>query len=59
MHAHEWGRGRESGRERVPSRPFTVSTEPDMGLELMNREILTRNQESDAQPTEPPQHPGI
>ena len=41
------GRKRESERERerrerIPSRLHAVSTEPDMGLELMNREIMTR-----------------
>ena len=33
---------RERGRERIPSRLGTVSTEPDSGLELTNREMLTR-----------------
>ena len=28
-------------RERIPSRPYAVSTEPDAGLELMNCEIMT------------------
>ena len=28
-------------RERIPSRPCAVSTEPDAGLELMNCEIMT------------------
>ena len=31
----------ERGRERIPSRFRTVSAEPDVGLELMSREILT------------------
>ena len=37
------GKGqRERGkRERIPSRLHTASTEPDAGLELMNREIVT------------------
>ena len=34
--AHKWGKGRERGRHRIQSR-----TEPDKGLELMNREIMT------------------
>ena len=33
------GRGRE--RERIPRRLHTVSADPNMGLELMNREIMT------------------
>ena len=37
----EWVRGRERGRERIPSRLHTVSTEPDAGLEPTNREIMT------------------
>ena len=40
------GRGRE--RERIPSRLCTVRAEPYMGLELVNSEIVTRAQESDA-----------
>ena len=35
------GRGRERGRERIPSRVWAVSAEPDAGLELTNREIMT------------------
>ena len=27
--------------ERIPSRLHTVSTEPDVGLEFMNTEIMT------------------
>ena len=45
---HEWGRGRERERDRereteskVGSRLRAVSTEPDVGLELMNHEIMT------------------
>ena len=30
------GAERERGRQRIPSKPCTVSTEPYMGLELMN-----------------------
>ena len=38
----EQGRGRERGTERPPpSRLRTVSSEPDVGLELTNREIMT------------------
>ena len=32
---------RETERERIPSRSHTVSTEPDIGLEPMNQEIIT------------------
>ena len=38
---HEWERGRESGRERISSRLHSVSTEPDVGLNLTNRKITT------------------
>ena len=31
----------EEQRETIPSRLYAVSTEPDMGLDLMNREIMT------------------
>ena len=34
-------RERERGRGRIPSRFHTISTEPDAGLDLTNREILT------------------
>ena len=36
------GRGRERGRQRIPSRLHAVSTEPDTRLELLNHEIVTR-----------------
>ena len=35
------GRGRERGRERIPSRVLVVSTELDPGLDPMNPEIMT------------------
>ena len=38
---HEWGRGRETGGERIPSGLHTVSTDPDAGLELTSSEIIT------------------
>ena len=41
MHTYEWGRSRERERERIPSRLSAVSTEPDVGLELTNGEIMT------------------
>ena len=34
-------RERERERENTPSRLHTVSAEPNMGLELMNHEIMT------------------
>ena len=33
--------GTERGGERIPSRLHAVSMEPDVGLELMNHEIMT------------------
>ena len=35
------GRERERGRGRIPGRLPTGSTEPDMGLELVNHETMT------------------
>ena len=37
----ERGRGRERGTERIPRRLRAVSAEPDVGLKLTNREIMT------------------
>ena len=37
----EQRRGREREGERIPSRLPTASVEPDSGLELTNREIMT------------------
>ena len=37
----KWKRVRERGRERIPSRLSTVSTEPNVGLKLTNHEIMT------------------
>ena len=37
----EQGMSRETGRQRSPSRLCTVSTEPDVGLDLRDREITT------------------
>ena len=52
------GSGRERERERIPSRLLGVSTEPDVRLEPTNRDLdLSRKQESDASPTEPPRRP--
>ena len=36
-----WGGAEREGRERIPSRLHTAGAEPDVGLELMNREIMT------------------
>ena len=33
--------GAERGKKRIPSRPCPVSTEPDMGLDPTNHEIMT------------------
>ena len=35
LREREMGRRKERERERIPSRPHTVSAEPDVGLELM------------------------
>ena len=37
----EQGRGRERGRQRIQSRLCADSNEPDVGLRLTNREIMT------------------
>ena len=34
-------RERERERERIPSRLRAASAQPDAGLELMNRELMT------------------
>ena len=36
------GRGRETGKERIPSKFHTVNTEPDAGLTLTNLEIMAK-----------------
>ena len=42
MHIHvSRGRGREKGGERILSQFCTISTEADVGLKLMNCEIMT------------------
>ena len=51
-HTHEQARG----RERIPSSLRAISAEPDAGLELGHHD-LSRDQESDAQPNEPPRRP--
>ena len=39
---HEWGRGREGDTEsETGSRLRAISPEPDAGLELTDREIMT------------------
>ena len=55
---HQLGRGREMGRERIPSKRHVVNMKPDVGLELTNREIMTWVEiQSDNQLTKPPRHP--
>ena len=39
---HTQGRGRERGRERIPSRLHAASTESDVRLDLTNREIMAQ-----------------
>ena len=54
---NEGGAGREGDTESAAgSRLRAVSPEPDAGLELTNREIMTEPK-SDPQPTEPPRRP--
>ena len=36
-----YGRGRERGRERIPSRPFTISTETYTRLDHKIQKIMT------------------
>ena len=38
---HERGRGRERGRHRIRGRLQAVSTEPAVGLELVDCKIMT------------------
>ena len=38
---HEQRRGRDRGRERIPRRLCAVSTEPNVGLDPRNHEIMT------------------
>ena len=39
---HKWGRDRESGRERIPSRLCPMSAEADIArLDHTNHEIMT------------------
>ena len=40
-HAHTSKERAERERERIPSRFYTISTEPNEGLELMNQETMT------------------
>ena len=37
---HEQGRGRERGRERIPSMLCPVSTKPNVELDLIDHEIM-------------------
>ena len=36
-----WGGAEREAREKIPSRLCTVSTEPDVGLKLIDHEIMT------------------
>jgi len=46
------------GRERESQADSPLSAEPNSGLSLRTLgHDLSQNQESDAQPTEPPRHP--
>ena len=39
---HKWGgEKRQREREKIPSRPCTVSAKPDGGIERMNCKIMT------------------
>ena len=38
---HEWGRGRERGKQKIPSGLCADSRECDVRLKLKNLEILT------------------
>ena len=50
--------GGEEERERIPSRLCTVSVEPEVGVDPTPwNHDLSANEESDAQPTEPPRCP--
>ena len=40
-YTHVSGEGAEREGERIPSRLHTVSTEPHVGLELTNHDIMT------------------
>ena len=41
LSVHKQGRGRERGGERIPTRPPTVSADPDSGLRPVSCEIMT------------------
>ena len=41
LREREGEREEQRGRERIPSRLHTVSAEPNLGLDLMNCEIMT------------------
>ena len=50
--------GAERGRQRILSRLCAVSTEPDVGLEPTNREMMTQA-EIKSQTLNPLSHPGV
>ena len=55
---HEWGRGRERGRQRIQNRLWAVSAKPDVGLIPWTMRSWPELK-SDAQLTEPPRRPEL
>ena len=41
MSAHTSGEGAERRKDRIPSRLNAIGTDPDVGLELTNHQIMT------------------
>ena len=56
-----WGRSRREGERESQAGSVLSVQSPMWGLELTNHEIMTwaKNQESDAEPNEPPRHPNV
>ena len=60
VHAHEWGRGREREKEsQVASAPLVHRAWWRAWTHKPRDHDLSQNQESDAQPIEPPKHPKV
>ena len=57
MHKREQRRGREREGERQSQAGSRLSTEPDVGLDLMNHEIMT-GAKIKSLALKPPTHPG-